>query len=87
MVVTRMNRIIEIDTDNLIAVVEPGVVTGKFQKEVETKYPNRCAKCGGTDIRRQSSQMPQDQGQQNQGPLSRKAMEHEKDMHALSGTL
>ena len=59
----------------------------EFQKEVETKYPNRCAKCGGTDIRRQSSQMPQDQGQQNQGPLSRKAMEHEKDMHALSGTL
>jgi len=34
LVMTRMNRIIEIDTDNLIAVVEPGVVTGKFQKEV-----------------------------------------------------
>ncbi|MCX5886303.1 MAG: FAD-binding protein [Proteobacteria bacterium] len=34
MVMTRMNRIIEIDNDNLIAVVEPGVITGKFQKEV-----------------------------------------------------
>jgi len=34
LVMTRMNRIIEIDTDNLVAVVEPGVVTGKFQKEV-----------------------------------------------------
>ena len=32
---TRMNRILEIDTDNLIAVVEPGVVTGRLQKEVE----------------------------------------------------
>jgi glycolate oxidase len=35
LVMTRMNRVIEIDTDNLVAVVEPGVVTGKFQKEVE----------------------------------------------------
>lgn len=34
-VLTRMNRIIEIDTDNLIAVVEPGVVTGHLQKAVE----------------------------------------------------
>jgi glycolate oxidase len=34
LVMSRMNRIIEIDTDNLIAAVEPGVVTGKFQKEV-----------------------------------------------------
>lgn len=34
-VLTRMNRILEIDTDNLIAVVEPGVVTGRLQKEVE----------------------------------------------------
>jgi len=32
---TRMNRILEIDTDNLIAVVEPGVVTAKLHKEVE----------------------------------------------------
>ncbi|NLX19639.1 MAG: FAD-binding oxidoreductase, partial [Desulfobulbus sp.] len=32
---SRMNRILEIDTDNLIAVVEPGVVTGRLQKEVE----------------------------------------------------
>jgi glycolate oxidase len=32
---TRMNRILEIDTDNLIAVVEPGVVTGRLQTEVE----------------------------------------------------
>ncbi|MDR2550502.1 MAG: FAD-binding protein [Desulfobulbus sp.] len=35
LVLTRMNRILEIDTDNLIAVVEPGVVTGRLQKEVE----------------------------------------------------
>ena len=34
-VLTRMNRILEIDTDNLIAVVEPGVVTGWLQREVE----------------------------------------------------
>lgn len=32
---TRFNRIIEIDPDNLVAVVEPGVVTAAFQAEVE----------------------------------------------------
>jgi len=31
----RMNRIVEIDTENLVATVEPGVVTEQFQKEVE----------------------------------------------------
>ncbi|MBI3753516.1 MAG: FAD-binding protein [Deltaproteobacteria bacterium] len=31
----RMNKILKIDADNLIAVVEPGVVTGEFQWEVE----------------------------------------------------
>ncbi len=33
----RMNRIIEIDEDNLVAVLEPGVVTNDFNKEVEKK--------------------------------------------------
>lgn len=31
----RMNRILEIDLDNLMAVVEPGVITQTFQEEVE----------------------------------------------------
>lgn len=31
----RMNRIIEIDTDNLTATVEPGIVVSEFQKKVE----------------------------------------------------
>jgi glycolate oxidase len=35
LVLTRMNRILEIDVDNLVAVVEPGVVTGRLQREVE----------------------------------------------------
>ncbi len=35
LVTTRMNRILRIDTDNLIAEVEPGVVTEQFQQEVE----------------------------------------------------
>lgn len=35
MPMTRFNRILNIDTDNLIAVVEPGVFTGHFQEEVE----------------------------------------------------
>ncbi len=35
LVLTRMNRILEIDSENLIAIVEPGVVTGRLQKEVE----------------------------------------------------
>lgn len=38
----RMNRILEIDEEDLIAVVEPGVVTGDLQREVESRglfYP------------------------------------------------
>ena len=35
LVMTRFNRVLRIDTENLIAFVEPGVVTGNFQKEVE----------------------------------------------------
>lgn len=31
-VTNRLNRIIEIDADNMIAIVEPGVITGDFQK-------------------------------------------------------
>jgi glycolate oxidase len=34
MTFTRMNKIIEIDTKNLVAVVEPGVITFVFQEEV-----------------------------------------------------
>ena len=34
MAMSRFDRIIEIDRDNQIAVVEPGVITGKFQEEV-----------------------------------------------------
>jgi glycolate oxidase len=39
---TRMNRILEIDQENMIAIVEPGVVNGHLQNEVEKKglfYP------------------------------------------------
>lgn len=42
MVMTRFNRILNIDTDNLVASVQPGVITGHFQKAVEKKglfYP------------------------------------------------
>jgi glycolate oxidase len=35
LVLTGMSRILEIDTENLIAVVEPGVVTAELQREVE----------------------------------------------------
>lgn len=35
LVLTRMDRILEIDTDNLIAEVEPGVITGELQRQVE----------------------------------------------------
>lgn len=40
--VERMNHILEIDTENLMAVVEPGVITEVLQKEVEKRglfYP------------------------------------------------
>lgn len=42
LVTTRMNRILKVDTDNLIAVVEPGVITGDLQDAVEKEglfYP------------------------------------------------
>ncbi len=35
LVMTHWNQIIEIDTDNLTAFVQPGVITGQFQNEVE----------------------------------------------------
>ena len=35
LVLKRMNRILELDRKNLIAVVEPGVITGQLQSEVE----------------------------------------------------
>ncbi len=41
-VLTKWNRILEIDSGNLTAWVEPGVITGHFQKEVEKRglfYP------------------------------------------------
>ena len=34
MALTRLNRVLEIDPDNLLAIVEPGVITGDFQKLV-----------------------------------------------------
>lgn len=34
MVLTRLNRILEIDSDNMVAVSEPGVITGEFQQAV-----------------------------------------------------
>lgn len=34
-VMTKWNKILEVDSNNLTAWVEPGVVTGLFQKEVE----------------------------------------------------
>ncbi|VFQ42570.1 fad-linked oxidase c-terminal [Desulfoluna butyratoxydans] len=42
LVTTLMNRIVEIDADNFIAEVEPGVITGDFHRAVEAKgmfYP------------------------------------------------
>lgn len=39
---SRLNKILEIDVDNHIAVVEPGVITGQFQDEVKKQglfYP------------------------------------------------
>lgn len=42
LVTTRMNRILDIDTDNLVAHVEPGVMTGAFHAAVEARglyYP------------------------------------------------
>ncbi len=35
LVLTKMDRILDIDTENLIAVVEPGVVTSELQRKVE----------------------------------------------------
>lgn len=42
MIMTRLNRILSIDADNLVAEVQPGVVTGQFQEVVEKEgffYP------------------------------------------------
>jgi glycolate oxidase len=50
---TRMTRILEIDTINMVAVVEPGVVTGRLQSEVAKKglyYPPDPASLKATTI-------------------------------------
>jgi len=42
LVMSRLNRILEIDRDNMVAVVEPGVITGQLQDEVSRQglyYP------------------------------------------------
>lgn len=42
LVTSRLNKILEIDTENQVAVVEPGVITGKFQAAVKKEglyYP------------------------------------------------
>lgn len=42
LVFSRMNRILEIDVDNMVAVVQPGLVTGEFQEVLRKKglyYP------------------------------------------------
>ena len=49
----RFNRILEIDEDNLQAIVEPGVVTQKFQEEVERRglfYPPDPASRGSCQL-------------------------------------
>ncbi|MBD1381792.1 FAD-binding oxidoreductase [Metabacillus arenae] len=35
MVTNRMNQLLEIDTDNLTAIIQPGLITSNFHKEVE----------------------------------------------------
>jgi glycolate oxidase len=53
LVLERMNRILEIDTDNLCATVETGVITGILQKAVEKKglfYPPDPASAGFSTI-------------------------------------
>ncbi|WP_200760991.1 FAD-binding oxidoreductase [Effusibacillus dendaii] len=42
LVMTRMNRLLEIDRDNLVAIVEPGVITAELQRRAEAEglfYP------------------------------------------------
>lgn len=49
LVMSRMNRILEIDCANQVAVVEPGLITGKFQAEVKKQglyYPPDPASAG-----------------------------------------
>jgi glycolate oxidase len=49
----RFNRIIDIDTNNLVAVVEPGVITQELQEQVETHglfYPPDPASRGSCSI-------------------------------------
>ncbi|MFO7990314.1 MAG: FAD-linked oxidase C-terminal domain-containing protein [Desulfotignum sp.] len=53
LVLERMNRILEIDTDNLCATVETGVITGTLQKAAEKKglfYPPDPASAGFSTI-------------------------------------
>ena len=58
---------------------------GEFQKEAEVKFPNKCAKCGSTEIQRQKSQHAkgQENSEQRSSVLSKQTSEYVKDLHVL----
>nr|BDD48164.1 hypothetical protein 8 [bacterium] len=57
----------------------------EFRKEAETKFPNKCAKCGSTEIQRQSSLPSKDQesADKKSSVLSKQTSEYVKNLHVL----
>lgn len=55
----------------------------EFRKEAELKFPNKCAKCGSTEITRQSSKPATDKEDAKSSVLSKQTSDYVRDLHTL----
>lgn len=55
----------------------------EFRKEAELKFPNKCAKCGSTEITRQSSNPAKDKEENKSSVLSKPTSDYVRDLHTL----
>ncbi len=55
----------------------------EFRKEAEIKFPSRCAKCGSTEIRRQSSKAANEKDDNKSSVLSKQTSDYVRNLHTL----
>lgn len=55
----------------------------EFKKEAEVKFPSKCAKCGSTEITRQSSKPAEVKEEKKSSVLSKQTSDYVRDLHTL----
>ena len=55
----------------------------EFRKESEDKYPAKCARCGSTQIARQSSKEADAKEDKKQSVLTKQSSDYVRDLHTL----